>query len=591
MSDSRHQLVEALIQLNAKDTPEGQQKVLINALYDVPLPAVEELLLQVVHLSVTHPKQELHILLKRFLLHLASKSMYLAIRLSWVVDAILPTFQQLGLSDRVQDLKDAIESTAIQKHCRRTAPPRPLSGSSSSVIIPDEKALEGEVLRMQKRLELFNDVRLFAAQLTTMSNQLRQIVDRTKRKGELHRMLNDLNAKVLTGKSICFPLGQSEQRVSWIIRIAVDECSVFSSRERAPYSLICEVIRDDEATFADPTTSKVFAKDGSLIIPDMPAASVGTSSRNKGHHRIRSIDANNPDGGDLLSSVFGETLAQRKQRIRALSPFGSHPRWDMESIIVKAGDDLRQEELALEIISVFNKIWQDAGLTCNVVPYAAVSTTHDAGVIEMLTDASSIDSIKKAAQVNSLHQFFLRAYGGETSKAYCVAQRNFVESMAGYSVVSYLMQIKDRHNGNLMLTRAGHLVHIDFGFMLATSPGGIKFENAPFKLSAELVDVMGGVSSPTFAYFKVLFFQGLKVARDHADEIIALVDLMTPYNTIACFGPDPAGIVQQIRQRLRFDLETEVEFAVYVKELVSVSLDNWRTRKYDQFQTLQNGII
>jgi phosphatidylinositol 4-kinase len=51
----------------------------------------------------------------------------------------------------------------------------------------------------------------------------------------------------------------------------------------------------------------------------------------------------------------------------------------------------------------------------------------------------------------------------------------------------------------------GRLVHIDFGFILETSPGGnMRFESADFKLSHEmtqLLDPSGSMKSETWNYF------------------------------------------------------------------------------------------
>jgi phosphatidylinositol 4-kinase len=70
-------------------------------------------------------------------------------------------------------------------------------------------------------------------------------------------------------------------------------------------------------------------------------------------------------------------------------------------------------------------------------------------------------------------------------------------------------QVKDRHNGNIMLDAAGRLIHIDYGFMLSNTPGGgwVRFEASPMKLSREVLEVMEsnseGSASELFDYFKV----------------------------------------------------------------------------------------
>ena len=67
-----------------------------------------------------------------------------------------------------------------------------------------------------------------------------------------------------------------------------------------------------------------------------------------------------------------------------------------------------------------------------------------------------------------------------------------------------MFNVKDRHNGNILLDHDGHIIHIDFGFFLTNAPGGgtIQFESAPFKLTKEYVDIMGGPESEMFIYFK-----------------------------------------------------------------------------------------
>ncbi len=81
------------------------------------------------------------------------------------------------------------------------------------------------------------------------------------------------------------------------------------------------------------------------------------------------------------------------------------------------------------------------------------------GVIDVVPNATSRDEMGRA-KVNDLLGFFASKYGGEDSIRFQRARLNFIQSMAGYSVACYILQIKDRHNGNIMIDGEGHIVHI-----------------------------------------------------------------------------------------------------------------------------------
>ncbi|MCH86517.1 phosphatidylinositol 4-kinase beta 1-like, partial [Trifolium medium] len=181
-------------------------------------------------------------------------------------------------------------------------------------------------------------------------------------------------------------------------------------------------------------------------------------------------------------------------------------------------------------------IFQEAGLPLWLRPYEVLCTSSYTALIETIPDTASLHSIKsRYPNISSLREFFNAKYE-ENSPSFKLAQRNFVESMAGYSLVCYFLQVKDRHNGNLLLDEEGHIIHIDFGFMLSNSPGGVNFESAPFKLTRELLEVMDsdaeGLPSEFFDYFKVLCIQGFLTCRKHAERIILLVEMLQILRTV-----------------------------------------------------------
>ncbi|KAL7548993.1 hypothetical protein ACHAWF_012261 [Thalassiosira exigua] len=309
-------------------------------------------------------------------------------------------------------------------------------------------------------------------------------------------------------------------------------------------------------------------------------------------------DANPDDDTDVVipiapTVVFREDWKTKTERLQKRSIYGSHPGWRLLPILIKSNDDLRQEQLASQLIQRMALILAKARVPVWLYPYEIVALTGRGGIIECVPDTISIDSLKRNdPDFTTLKSFFEQHFGGPGSAELANANANFVESLAAYSIVCFLLQLKDRHNGNILLTNQGHIVHIDFGFFFLSSPGkNSGFESAPFKLTRDFVKLMDGPNSRAFQKFRELCYKTFIELRKHCYQIILLVEMLTEGNEdLACFCGKPEIAVKELKERFRLDLNDN-GIRKYVDSLIDESLENWRTRWYDRYQRFCVGVL
>lgn len=201
-----------------------------------------------------------------------------------------------------------------------------------------------------------------------------------------------------------------------------------------------------------------------------------------------------PSQGQAENDLISNNSRQQITRIRKKSMYSIYYTWSLANYMVKWGDDVRQEQFAMQLIYEFNSIFEKRKLKLRLTPYEIIPIGPEACLVEMVQDAISMDGLKgelfeKYNRKVSLYEYFGTYYRGETRLK--KARRNFCYSLAAYSILCYFLQLKDRHNGNILLHRDGRIVHIDFGFLFTTAPGGSIEKKVPFKLTSEYVAVLG----------------------------------------------------------------------------------------------------
>eukprot|EP00041_Stephanoeca_diplocostata_P016583 m.327453 g.327453 ORF g.327453 m.327453 type:complete len:947 (+) comp20413_c0_seq1:480-3320(+) len=433
--------------------------------------------------------------------------------------------------------------------------------------------------------------------------------------------------------------GEKRTRDHHVVRFPPQEAAILNSRDRVPYLLYVEVVDCDQChtselqeklTLPHAHHSGVLGGGGcphpspgapaalssaphspapsSVSLPTTPATTTAAfasaaaeshSAAKDGYVAVSEIRRNLSkavrapkfaDRSDPSARAFKEPWCDKLERIRRSSPYGHLPNWHLVPTIVKSGDDLRQELLGSQLMSAFQGAWEAEKLKLWIRPLQILVTSGDGGLIEVVGSAVSVHQIKM--NYKTLLEYFKTEFGAPTSEAFLVAQRNFAESLAGYCLFCYFVQVKDRHNSNILLDGEGHILHIDLGFMLSASNspgGGMNFENAPFKLTNDHIEVLGGWESDMLKYFRILVLQGFIAARKHIKSLMSVIEVMLPGSQLPCMK-DGDRVLSDFHDRFQVGL-TEEKLDTYVDQLVTTSLDSLRTALYDQFQYYSNGIL
>ncbi|ELP84266.1 phosphatidylinositol 3-kinase class, putative [Entamoeba invadens IP1] len=230
-------------------------------------------------------------------------------------------------------------------------------------------------------------------------------------------------------------------------------------------------------------------------------------------------------------------------------------------VIVKHGDDLRQDQLIGQMISLMDRLLKKDLMDLKLTPYHVVATSPVDGMVEFIPSDGMGDIIKDG----TIRDYLMKMNGGSIPTA---VTNNFVRSVSGNSVITYLLGVGDRHLDNLLVRGNGIMFHIDFGYILGKE---CKPFPPPMKLCKEIVEGMGGKGSPQYQEFTKLCCECYNSIRKSSKLIMNLFQLMTNSN-IAVFQEMGQKCINKLKEKLRMDL-TDERAAKFMVGLIETSVN------------------
>lgn len=242
---------------------------------------------------------------------------------------------------------------------------------------------------------------------------------------------------------------------------------------------------------------------------------------------------------------------------------------------LKKAEDFFNEEFGIIHLSQFDKIFREDQLDIWVNPILIQSLNFNTGYMEIIPNSISIHDLKK----NYLKKKKDKKFSTKKSQ-------KFIESLVGYSLFCFFLQVKDRHNANILLNPHNRLIHIDFGFIMGENPGNLSFEASNFKFSKEFILEIGGKRKEGYELFKDLFLRGFFSIRKNFAKLFRTSRKLL-FNNIEIYSKkNKLGKFQK-----RINISKKDNFLIkFIISFIEESAESWKTYQYDRYQLHASGI-
>ena len=260
-----------------------------------------------------------------------------------------------------------------------------------------------------------------------------------------------------------------------------------------------------------------------------------------------------------------------------------------QNIMYKLGDDMRQDQLIMQMISLMDFLLTRLNVDLRLTIYQIMVYSNNDGIMEFVDNSETLQDVLEKNNEDLTKYLLQKSKLDPNAEKLKTNEKklqgvnksifdNYMESCASYCVITYLLGIGDRHLENLLITNDAKLFHIDFGYAMGEDP---KPYPPHFKLNKPMINVFAGGFKDIFIGKCVNYYLYL---RQNAKIILNLINLMVDSDLVTNPNKDKKMDEVDIKKMAeKFLIEKDdVKAEEFFKVIINQSVDSILTNVWDR---------